>query len=118
MLDGILGYYSIFRHVGGVEGLMALPDVLWWVFWGLLGSPFMLGGSYGLPASSGFLGGGFGVSSHLQLCWVSLGAPSIFRHVERTWGGSWHLEMFCGSLKAPVPSPRLSRVGTLSKLDA
>lgn len=33
-----------FRHVGGVEGLMAPPDVLWWAFWGLLGSPFMLGG--------------------------------------------------------------------------
>lgn len=97
---------------------MAPPDVLWWAFWGLLGSPFMLRGcSYGVSASSGLFGGGFGVSSHLQACPVSLRAPSIFRHVERTWGGSWHLPVFSESLKAPVLSHAFL-AGTFSKLGA
>lgn len=55
------GYWGLtFRRVGGVEWLMAPPDVLQWVFWGLVGSPFIWG-------------------------WI-LRALSIFRFV---WGRLW-----------------------------
>lgn len=63
------GYWGLtFRHVGGVEGLMAPPDVLQWVIWGLVGSPFMFRGILWALSIFRFVWGRLGVSSHLQVC--------------------------------------------------
>lgn len=97
---------------------MAPPDVLQWVIWGLVGSPFMFRGILWALSIFRFVWGRLGVSSHLQVCWVSLGAPSIFRHVERTWGGLLAPPDVLQVPEGSCPLPHLSRMGTLSKLDA
>lgn len=54
-LQHVGGDIGVFRHVGGVEELMAPPDVLWWVFW--------------RPGISIHVGsGGLTGSQHLQVC--------------------------------------------------
>lgn len=125
----LLGSWHL-QHVGGDVGV--LPSGMWDVLrgsWHLqircgrcFGGSWDLhscwGGSYGLSASSGLFGGGFGISSHLQVCPVSLGAPSIFRHVERTWGGLLAPPGVLWVSEGSCPLPCLSRMGTLSKLGA
>lgn len=105
----LLGSWHL-QHVGSDTGV--LPSGMWeelrssWHlqmccggYFGSLGSPFMLGGFLRALSIFWFVWG---------RRWGKLAPPSVpsvsggFHHLQ---GSSWHLQMFCGSLKAPVLSP-------------